>query len=83
MEALLSMSKAGLWLEQQLCKRLPSTLWTLASDVQILHGRRVCRPKPLCEECSITGDCDYYRTVVSRERKGAAKPHRLHPPHPK
>jgi adenine-specific DNA glycosylase len=26
--------------------------WTLASDVQILHGRRICRPKPLCDECS-------------------------------
>jgi endonuclease-3 len=54
--------------EQQLCGKLPSDMWTLASDVQILHGRRVCRPKPLCEECSVRDDCDYYRTVVSRER---------------
>ena len=54
--------------EQQLCAKLPSTMWTLASDVQILHGRRVCRPKPLCEDCSIRDDCDYFRTVVSRER---------------
>jgi len=54
--------------EQQLCGKLPSGMWTLASDVQILHGRRVCRPKPLCEECSVRDDCDYYRTVVSRER---------------
>lgn len=54
--------------EQQLCAKLPSEMWTLASDVQILHGRRVCRPKPLCDECSVRDDCDYYRTVVSRER---------------
>ena len=54
--------------EQQLCAKLPSGMWTLASDVQILHGRRVCRPKPLCDECSVRDDCDYYRTVVSRER---------------
>jgi endonuclease III len=54
--------------EEQLCGKLPSAMWTLASDVQILHGRRVCRPKPLCEECSVRDDCDYYRTVVSRER---------------
>ena len=54
--------------EQQLCAKLPSTMWTLASDVQILHGRRVCRPKPLCEDCSIRDDCDYFRMVVSRER---------------
>ena len=59
--------------EQQLCSMLPSELWTLASDVQILHGRRICRPKPLCDECSVRDDCDYYRTVVSRERAGATK----------
>src|SRR6187401_2574100 len=47
--------------EQQLCSMLPSALWTLASDVQILHGRRVCRPTPLCEQCSVRADCDYYR----------------------
>ena len=59
--------------EQQLCAKLPSKTWTLASDVQILHGRRVCRPKPLCDECSVRDDCDYYRTVISRERVGATK----------
>ena len=47
--------------EAELCAALPKKLWTLASDVQILHGRRVCRPKPLCGECSIRKDCDYYR----------------------
>ena len=65
--------------EQQLCAKLPSTMWTLASDVQILHGRRVCRPKPLCEDCSIRDDCDYFRTVISRERatKSTKKSQRL------
>jgi len=55
--------------EQELCARLPDTMWTLASDVQILHGRRVCRPKPLCEQCAVRADCDYYRLVASRETK--------------
>ena len=32
--------------ETQLCGLLPDKMWTLASDVQILHGRRICRPKP-------------------------------------
>ena len=59
--------------EEQLCKRLPTELWTLASDVQILHGRRVCRPKPLCAACSITADCDYFRMVVARERPAPKK----------
>jgi endonuclease III len=50
--------------EAQLCQLLPSAMWTLASDVQILHGRRICRPKPLCDQCSVREYCDYYRTVV-------------------
>jgi endonuclease-3 len=55
--------------EAQLCGRLPKAMWTLASDVQILHGRRVCRPKPLCDQCSVRDDCDYYRHVVLKTRK--------------
>jgi endonuclease-3 len=54
--------------EEQLCARLPKEMWTLASDVQILHGRRICKPKPLCDQCSVRDDCDYYRRVVSKER---------------
>jgi endonuclease-3 len=50
--------------EGQLCAALPKKKWTLASDVQILHGRRVCRPKPLCDQCSVRDDCDYYRNVI-------------------
>jgi endonuclease-3 len=46
--------------EHQLCGALPPKIWTLASDVQILHGRRICKPKPLCDRCSIRKDCDYY-----------------------
>jgi endonuclease-3 len=46
--------------ESQLCAALPKEMWTLASDVQILHGRRICRPKPLCQQCSVRKDCDYY-----------------------
>jgi endonuclease III len=54
--------------EAQLCGALPKEKWTLASDVQILHGRRVCKPKPLCDVCSVRDDCDYYRLVISKER---------------
>jgi len=55
--------------EAQLCEALPKELWTLASDVQILHGRRVCRPTPSCDSCSIQSECDYYAHVISKERK--------------
>ena len=49
--------------ESQLCAALPKEKWTLASDVQILHGRRICKPKPLCDRCSVRKDCDYYRSI--------------------
>ena len=59
--------------ETQLGRHLPDTMWTLASDVLILHGRRICRPKPLCDACAVREDCDYYRTVVAKERRAPAK----------
>ncbi|HEY7185447.1 MAG TPA: endonuclease III [Vicinamibacterales bacterium] len=49
--------------EAQLCGLLPKEMWTLASDVQILHGRRICRPKPLCDRCSVAADCNYYASI--------------------
>lgn len=51
--------------ETQLCAVLSQSTWTLASDVLILHGRRVCRPTPLCDECSIRKDCDHSRRVIA------------------
>lgn len=61
--------------EQQLCAALPPERWTRTSDTLILHGRRICRPTPLCEQCAVRDDCDYYRTVVARARgRAAAKP---------
>ena len=57
--------------EQQLCAALPKERWTRASDALILHGRRICRPKPLCDECVVRDDCDYYRLVIAR---GARRP---------
>ena len=54
--------------EAQLTAALPKEMWTRASDVLILHGRRICRPKPLCDSCSVCDDCDYYRLVVTGDR---------------
>ena len=47
--------------EHQLGKALPRAQWTKASDTLIFHGRRVCKPKPLCDICSVRDDCEYYR----------------------
>jgi endonuclease-3 len=54
--------------EQQLCAALPRDRWTRTSDTLILHGRRICKPKPLCDQCVVRDDCDYFRLVISRAR---------------
>ena len=53
--------------EQQLCAALPKSRWTRTSDTLILHGRRICRPKALCDQCAVRDDCDYYH-ALARER---------------
>ena len=63
--------------EQQLCAVLPPARWTLASDTLILHGRRICRPRPLCDRCAAAADCDFRETGLrypvrpGRQRSGA------------
>ena len=52
--------------EQQLCATLVPERWTRTSDTLILHGRRICRPKPLCDRCAVQEDCDYFRLVIER-----------------
>ena len=52
--------------EQQLGSALPPAEWTTASDTLILHGRRICKPKPLCDQCVVRDDCDFYRTLGER-----------------
>ncbi len=36
--------------EQQLCAAMPPAEWTRTSDTLILHGRRICKPRPLCDQ---------------------------------
>ena len=56
--------------EEQLCAAMPKARWTRTSDTLILHGRRICRPKPLCDQCAVREDCDYFRLVIARARDG-------------
>jgi endonuclease-3 len=69
--------------EQQLGGALPPERWTRASDTLILHGRRVCRPAPLCDRCAALDDCAFYQAAhapavgrASRGSKHAARPPR-------
>jgi endonuclease-3 len=74
--------------EEQLCDALPPERWIRTSDTLILHGRRICKPKPLCQECAVMDDCNYFqgglnvprarRTIASRRpARRAAKPVRV------
>ena len=55
--------------EHQLGAALPKAQWTRASDTMILHGRRICRPTPLCDTCAVQAECDYYNTVILKSRR--------------
>ncbi|MBA2260817.1 MAG: endonuclease III [Acidobacteria bacterium] len=58
--------------ERQLGSAMPPERWTQASDTLILHGRRICKPKPLCGQCAVRPHCHYYKTVIAKASKGAA-----------
>jgi endonuclease-3 len=74
--------------EQQLTGALPPALWTRASDTLILHGRRVCKPEPLCSVCAAADACAFFaeasglaepapaRRASPRRKRAAAKPAR-------
>jgi endonuclease-3 len=59
--------------ERQLTAALPPPQWTQASDTLILHGRRVCKPKPLCDRCSVTDDCAFYEALERERTRKATK----------
>jgi endonuclease-3 len=59
--------------EEQLCAAMPRERWTRTSDTLILHGRRICRPKPLCDQCAVRDECQYYQRAAAPEREPARK----------
>ncbi|HUF48148.1 MAG TPA: endonuclease III [Vicinamibacterales bacterium] len=54
--------------EGALGRAWPPARWTRASDTLILHGRRICKPKPLCDRCAVREDCQYVRRLGARTR---------------
>lgn len=51
--------------EAQLCALVEPSRWTRTSDTLILHGRRICRPKPECPRCTVRDDCAYFNAMAS------------------
>lgn len=58
--------------EKQLTSAVPKARWTRASDTLILHGRRVCRPKPMCDRCAARELCRYFKALGAV--RSAARP---------
>lgn len=58
--------------EHQLGRALPPSEWTKASDTLILHGRRICKPKPLCDQCDARDDCRFFQREAAARRGGRA-----------
>ena len=70
--------------EKQLQKALPKARWTVSSDTLILHGRRICRPKPMCDRCAARDLCRYFKALGTsrapvRPTRGAAAKKRAAP----
>ena len=59
--------------EATLCAGLPRARWTKASDTLILHGRRVCNPKPHCDRCQVRTLCVYFRNLGAVATKSKTK----------
>ena len=57
--------------ERQLCRAVPPAAWTRTSDTLILHGRRICKPRPLCDRCAVRADCTFYAKIA---RSSSTKP---------
>lgn len=60
--------------EQQLGNALPPPDWTRASDTLILHGRRICKPKPLCDKCAVRAECLFYQKVIAPASRKSKAP---------
>ena len=59
--------------EQQLCAALPPADWTRASDTFILHGRRICKPRPLCDRCVVRTECLFFLSGKAARISPAAR----------
>lgn len=50
-------------MEQKLMAVFPQKQWDIGMALSF-HGREICRPKPLCEECIMNKVCAWYKANV-------------------
>lgn len=50
--------------EKALREAVPRDLWISINRLLVVFGQKICRPRnPLCEECPVNDQCDYYRSL--------------------
>jgi endonuclease III len=58
--------------EAALVKSVPKRYWIELNDLFVRFGQTTCKPiGPRCDSCTLTGTCEYYRTVVAPKRKAS------------
>jgi endonuclease-3 len=55
-------------IEQQIKEALPPKSWDAGMAMSFL-GRDICRPAPKCEICLMRPVCNYYNTIIKKQRK--------------
>jgi len=56
--------------EEQLVRKIPRKYWLDVNDLFVRFGQTTCKPiGPHCGSCSLTRECVYYRTVVSKDKR--------------
>lgn len=56
--------------EAELVRTVPRRYWLDLNDLFVRFGQTTCKPiGPRCASCTLTGTCEYYRTVVAPKRK--------------
>ncbi len=55
--------------ESALTRSVPKKYWLELNDLFVRFGQTTCKPiGPKCSECSLIGDCEYYRKVILPRR---------------
>jgi endonuclease III len=58
--------------EAELTRAVPRRYWLDVNDLFVRFGQTTCKPVgPRCDECTLSGSCRYYRTVVAPRRKAS------------
>lgn len=58
--------------EKALVSTVPKRYWLELNDLFVRFGQTTCKPiGPHCSSCSLTGICEYYRTVVAPKQKAS------------